>query len=161
MASIRIHKDQRIDLLGGVELFSGCNKSELRHIASLTTELSAQTGEVLAQQGEPGMEFFIIVSGQAKASRNGRTIATLSPTAFFGELALLDGGERTATVVAETDLRLLVLTRGEFRVLCRTYPSVANKMLVELGARLRRADEMLDQLLGDDRADASSKLLTV
>lgn len=143
MMQIRVHKDQRIALLKGVDLLSGCSINELRQIASLVTELDVPGGETLARQGEIGKEFFIIVSGKARASRNGVSLATLSPTAFFGELALLDGGKRTATVVAETDLRLLVLTRSEFKELCRSHPSVANKMLVELGARLRTADEML------------------
>jgi CRP/FNR family transcriptional regulator, cyclic AMP receptor protein len=148
MVQMRIRKDERIALLKGVDLLSGCSSDELRRIASLTTELDAFAGQILAQQGEPGGEFFIIVSGTAKVSRNGVSLATLSSAAFFGELALLDGGGRTATVVAETDLRLLVLSRGEFKVLCRSYPSVTNKMLVELGARLRRADEMLGRSQG-------------
>jgi CRP/FNR family cyclic AMP-dependent transcriptional regulator len=141
--SMRVHKDQRINLLKGVDLLSGCTKNELRQIASLTTELEAAPGQVLAEQGKPGQEFFILVEGRAKASRNGVVLATLAPTDFFGELALLDGGDRTATVVAETDLRLLVLSRGEFKHLCLSYPSVAHRMLAELGARLRRADEIL------------------
>jgi CRP-like cAMP-binding protein len=157
MVQMRMHRDERAALLKGVDLLSGCSSQELRRLASLSTEVDAPSGTVLAQEGEPGNEFFIIVSGQAKASRNGVTLATLSPTAFFGELALLDGGERTATVVAETDLRLLVLSRAEFRELCRSYPSVMNKMLVELGARLRKADEMLSARA----VSAPSELLTV
>jgi CRP-like cAMP-binding protein len=157
MVQVRMRRDERAALLKGVDLFSGCSSQELRRLASLSTEVDAPSGTVLAQEGEPGNEFFIIVSGQAKASRNGVTLAALSPTAFFGELALLDGGERTATVVAETDLRLLVLSRAEFRELCRSYPSVMNKMLVELGARLRKADEMLSARA----VSAPSELLTV
>ena len=157
MVQMRMRRDERVELLQCVDLFSGCSGQELRRLASLSTEFDAPSGTVLAQEGQPGNEFFIIVSGLAKASRNGVTLATLSPTAFFGELALLDGGERTATVVAETDLRLLVLSRAEFKELCRSFPSVMNKMLVELGARLRRADEMLS---GRSVA-APNELLTV
>lgn len=157
MVEMRMRRDERAALLKGVDLLSGCSSQELRRLASLSTEVDAPSGTVLAREGEPGNEFFIIVSGRAKASRNGVILATLSPTAFFGELALLDGGERTATVVAETDLRLLVLSRAEFRELCRSYPSVMNKMLVELGARLRKADEMLSARA----VSASSELLTV
>ena len=156
MVSRRTHRDKRIALLGGVHLLSGFSKDELRRVASLTTELEAPAGQILAQQGESGQEFFIIVEGKAKASRNGVALATLRPTDFFGELALLDGGNRTATVVADTDLRLLVLSRGEFKELCRSYPSVAQKMLAEVGARLRRADEMLDTKQASD-----SQLLTL
>ena len=76
----------------------------------------------------------------------GLTLAVLGPGSFFGELALLDGGNRTATVVADTDLTVLVLSRREFRSLQSTAPSVAYKLLVELGARLRRADAMIEEL---------------
>ncbi|MGD0394975.1 MAG: cyclic nucleotide-binding domain-containing protein [Acidimicrobiales bacterium] len=154
---MRIRRDERVALLKGVDLLSGCSSAELSRIASLTTEWDAVAGQVLAKQGDVGKEFFIIVSGKAEASRNGVSLATLSPTSFFGELALLDGGERTATVVAQTDLRLLVLSRGEFKELCRSYPAVMNKMLVELGARLRKADEML----GGSRVRGPNQLLTV
>jgi CRP/FNR family cyclic AMP-dependent transcriptional regulator len=157
MVQMRIRRDERVALLKGVDLLSGCSSAELSRIASLTTEWDAVAGQVLAKQGDVGKEFFIIVSGKAEASRNGVSLATLSPTSFFGELALLDGGERTATVVAQTDLRLLVLSRGEFKELCRSYPAVMNKMLVELGARLRKADEML----GGSRVRGPNQLLAV
>jgi len=144
MAALRLRKNHRVDLLRGVELFSGCSNAELGRIASLTTEHHAKSGQVLTERGEPGLEFFIVVDGQAKATRKGVPLATLGPGSFFGELALLDGGERTATVVAETDMRLLVLSRREFKSLHHAAPSVANKMLVELGSRLRKADDLLD-----------------
>ncbi len=157
MATLGIRKSQRVDLLRGVELFSGCSKSELTRIAALTTEHDAKAGQVLTEKGEPGLEFFVIVEGRAKATRKGVQIATLGPGSFFGELALLDGGKRTATVVAETDMRLLVLSRREFQSLNHAAPPVASKMLVELGARLRRADDMLDSApIGDAKVGAWS-----
>ena len=145
---VRLHRDQRIELLKGVDLFAGCTKEQLRQIASLSTELDVRTGQVLAEQGQLGLQFFVIIEGTAQASRNGIVLATLTPTDFFGELALLDGGGRTATVVAETDMRLLVLTRAEFNQLCRSYPSVSQRMLAVIGGRLRRADEMLGRHVG-------------
>jgi CRP/FNR family transcriptional regulator, cyclic AMP receptor protein len=152
---VRLRKDQRISLLRGVDLLAGCTNDQLRQIASLSTEIDAASGQVLAEQGRQGREFFIIVEGTATASRNGAVLATLTPTDFFGELALLDGGERTATVVAETDMRLLVLTRTEFNQLCRSYPSVAQRMLVVMGTRLRNADEMLGS---ENRNDSLTRL---
>jgi CRP-like cAMP-binding protein len=140
---MRIHKDQRISLLRGVELFSNCTTAELQQLASLATEYQAPAGEALAVQDQMGREFFIIVEGTARAFRNGIFLADLAPTDFFGELALLDGGRRTATVVAQTDLRLLVLSSGEFKELFRSYPSVTRKIVAVLAARLRKADEML------------------
>jgi len=144
MAAIRLRKNQRIELLRDVQLFSGCSTAELGRIASLTTEHLVKAGQVLTERGDPGLEFFVIIDGKAKATRKGVHLATLGPGSFFGELALLDGGKRTATVVAETDMRLLVLSRREFNGLDRAAPSVSRKMLVELGSRLRTADEKLD-----------------
>jgi CRP/FNR family transcriptional regulator, cyclic AMP receptor protein len=144
MATLSLRKNEQIELLRGVELFSGCSKMELGRIASLMTEHRAKAGQVLTKRGDPGLEFFIIVDGKAAATRKGVHLADLEPGSFFGELALLDGGNRTATVVAETDMRLLVLSRREFTSLHHAAPSVANKMLVELGSRLRMADDMLD-----------------
>jgi len=133
----------KMALLGHIDLFAGCTKKELAQIASISSEYEAEAGQVLAKEGETGAEFFIIVDGQATATRNGVLLAKLTATSFFGELALLDGGPRTATVKADTDLRLLVLSRGEFGQLCRTYPTVSFRMLKGLGARLRDADEMI------------------
>jgi CRP-like cAMP-binding protein len=144
MTQLRLRKDQKIDLLRRVDLFAGCNRAELGRIASLTTDHRAEAGEVLMKRGEPGLEFFVIVEGKARASRKELELATLGPGSFFGELALLDGGKRTATVVAETDMRLLVLSRQEFSSLYRMVPSVAAKIISELGVRLRKTDEMLD-----------------
>ena len=101
---------------------------------------------MITKQGERGLEAFIIVEGEASANRNDQMIARLGPGALFGELALLDGDTRTATVVAETDLRLLVLSRPEFSSLLVVAPSVGRKIIGQLGKRLRKADEMLDAL---------------
>jgi len=144
MAAFRVHKDQRIAMLRGVSLFSSCSHAELSRVASLVTLHEAERGSVLAEQGTLGLEFFIIVEGSAKATRNGIRLADLGPGSFFGELALLDGGDRTATVVAETDMRLLLVSRREFSSLLSSAPTVAYKMLAELGARLRKADNMFD-----------------
>jgi CRP-like cAMP-binding protein len=144
--SMHTTKDAKVALLGHVDLLADCTKKELRDIASLSTEYEAKAGQVLAREGTPGEEFFIIVTGRATATRNGVVLAELHPTNFFGELALLDGGPRTATVVADTDLRLLVLSRGEFKQVFKTYPTVSYRMLTGLGSRLRHADEMIDSI---------------
>jgi CRP-like cAMP-binding protein len=136
----------KMALLGHIDLFAECTKKELAQIASISTEYDAAAGQVLAQEGRPGAEFFIIVEGRATASRKTVVLATLTSTDFFGELALLDGGPRTATVQADTDMHLLVLSRGEFSQLCRTHPSVSYRMLKGLGGRLRQADEMIVEI---------------
>jgi CRP/FNR family cyclic AMP-dependent transcriptional regulator len=133
-----------VALLHGVSLFSNCSKEELRRIATMVTLHEAPQGSVLSEQGKAGLEFFVVVEGSANATRNGIQLAHLGPGSFFGELALLDGGPRTATVVAQTDMRLLVFSRREFSQLHGSSPGVAFKMLAELGARLRKADNLFD-----------------
>jgi CRP/FNR family transcriptional regulator, cyclic AMP receptor protein len=145
MSPSLLHPDRRIEFLKKVRLFSGCSRQELSKIASLTTETHVPAGTVLAKQGQAGDEFFVIVEGTAVASRNEVELARFGPGSFFGELALLDGGERTATVVVESDARLLVLSRREFQSLHMVAPEVGYKMLTELGARLRKADQLLDE----------------
>jgi CRP-like cAMP-binding protein len=144
MVQLRLRKDQKVEMLRRVDLFSGCSTSQLGRIASLTTEIDVKAGSVLTTRGETGSEFFVIIEGKATASRKNIELAKLGPGSFFGELALLDGGQRTATVVADTDMRLLALSRREFSSLYHSVPSVAGRIISELGTRLRSTDEMLD-----------------
>jgi CRP/FNR family transcriptional regulator, cyclic AMP receptor protein len=144
VALMQIRKSHQMELLRNVDLFAYCSAKELRQIGSLTTEHDVKAETVLMKSGDVGMEFFVIVEGLATASRKGVEIARLGPGSFFGELALLDGGPRTATVVAQSDMKLLVLSRREFSSLLMSVPSVARKIIAELGSRLRLTDEMLD-----------------
>ena len=141
-------RNQRVELLRGVTLFSSCSGRELEKIASLTTEYAAQVGQVLTEEGAAGLEF-VVIEGEAVASRRGVFPASLGPGSFFGELALLDGGPRVATVVAETDMKVLLLSRAEFKNLNFMFPSVCHKMLLELGARLRDTDERLSRMASE------------
>jgi CRP-like cAMP-binding protein len=146
MAQLRIPNERKIQMLRRVALFQSCDLSELERICSLTTERWVRPGEVLTLRGDPGLLAFVIVEGQATASRKGRELARLGPGSLFGELALLDGGERTANVVADTEMVLLALSREEFTSLLDLAPMVARKVLAELGARLRRTDDLLDPI---------------
>jgi CRP-like cAMP-binding protein len=137
-----VKKDDRRELLRGVSLFSACSNRELDRIASITTPIVADAGQVLTREGETGQEFFVVVDGTATANIGDRLIADLGAGSFFGELALLDGGPRTATVTATGPMRLLVLNRGEFcQLLESSIPSVARKMLTAIGTRLRTMDQ--------------------
>ncbi len=131
-------------MLKGIKLFSSCTTSELKRILSLTVAVEVPEGTVLAEEDTPGFEFFIIVSGRATVHRRGRRLADLDAGSFFGEMALLDGGYRTATVIALTDLSVLVLSRREFRSLQAFAPTVAHNMLAEMGRRLRLANELVE-----------------
>jgi CRP/FNR family cyclic AMP-dependent transcriptional regulator len=147
--------EERSSMLREVDLFSTCTKKELAQVSSLCSTTSATKGEILTRQGQYGDQFFVIIDGEATVWRNGRTIARLGKGSFFGEMALLEGNDRTATVVAETDVRLLVLSRPEFRSLTLVAPAVIQKIMTGLSARLRQADE----LIADDSAFARLQVL--
>lgn len=144
MATLRLRKNQRIELLRGLDLFSRCSNTELGRIATLTTEHRAEPGEVLIRHGDFGLEAFVVVEGTVTASRGGVDVATLGPGDLFGELSLLDHGKRTATVVADGEVRLLVLSSREFNSVLHSIPSVGPKVVAQLGSRLRQAYERAD-----------------
>lgn len=128
------------EALAKVPLFKTCNKRELGLIASLVDEIEAPEGKVLTRQGDPGRECFVITEGKAKATMRGRRRTVLGPGSCFGEMALLDQGPRTATVTAETDMRLLVLGSREFSTLIDRVPTVARRIMRTLAERLREAE---------------------
>jgi len=121
-------------------LFSSCTGSELRKIRASLDEVSVPEGKVLVEEGRIGQEFFIIVDGTAKVTRNGRRVATLGAGSHFGELALLDRRPRSASVVSETDMDVLVMSQRQFNSLLESVPTIARKMLSALATRLREAD---------------------
>jgi CRP-like cAMP-binding protein len=145
MINLRRRTDDRGKLLRNIDLFSGCSNDELRRIGSLSMEMEMEKGTVLVEEDQTGLEFFVVVKGSATATRQGLWLANFGPGSFFGELALVDGGRRTATVVADTDMSLLVFSRAEFSSLRGVAPSVAFRMVVELSRRLRRTNELLEE----------------
>ena len=133
-------RDQKLEHLAQVRLFSAFNKKELSLIGRASDEVDAPAGKELVTEGTPGREFFLILDGEASVRRAGRRIAKLGPGQYFGELALLDGGPRNATVVAETPMRLLVIGPREFSGVLDQVPVLAHKMLTIMAGRLREAD---------------------
>ena len=127
-------------MLSKVSLFSGCNRKELMKIASLATEIGVPDGKVLAKEGEPGREFYVILDGKASVSIEGREVTTLGPGDFFGEMALLDQGPRVATVTAESPMEVAVLDPREFSTLIEKHPAVAHKILKVMAQRLRDSE---------------------
>jgi CRP/FNR family transcriptional regulator, cyclic AMP receptor protein len=125
--------------LAKVPLFSDCSSKELGLIARAAKEASHPAGTVLAREGEAGIGLFLIIEGTAEVSIGGRRRASLGPGDFFGEVALLDGGPRSATVTATSDVRLLGITEWVFRGLLHEYPTIAIKTLQVLAGRLRKA----------------------
>ena len=97
-------------------------------------------GRVLCEEGTIGREFFFVVDGTASVRRNGRRITTLGPGKWFGELSLLDRQPRSATIVSETPMTLLVLEQRRFNGLLDELPTLARKLLAAMALRLREAD---------------------
>jgi len=122
-----------------VPLFSACSTRELRAIATAVKDVRHPRGAVIATEGDPGLGLFVIVDGEAEVTIGGKRMAILRPGDFFGEIALLDGGPRSATVTARSDIRLLGLTEWVFRGLLQEHPSIAVKTLEAMAGRLRAA----------------------
>jgi CRP-like cAMP-binding protein len=132
--------DPKIEHLSNVQMFSALNKKELRLIAKAADVSTVKAGTEIVTEGAPGHEFYLIMSGQATVRRNGRKVATLGPGQYFGELALLDRGPRSATVTADTDVELAILSQREFWGVLDQVPNVSEKLLVSMARRLREAD---------------------
>jgi CRP/FNR family cyclic AMP-dependent transcriptional regulator len=128
--------------LKSIWLFSSCTASELRKIRSSLDEVEVPAGKMLVEEGRIGMEFFIIVSGVAAVTRDGKKVATLGPGGHFGELALLDRRPRSASIVSETEMDLLVLSQRQFNSLLTSVPTISRKMLAAMASRLREADAL-------------------
>ena len=128
------------DQLANVPLFSALSKRDLQRVAKASDEISIAAGRVLVEQGRTGHEFFLILEGEAVVRRNNRKVATLGPGQYFGELAILDRGPRSASVVANTDMRVLVLGQRDLVGVLDSIPGMASKLLTTMAQRLREAD---------------------
>jgi len=133
---MRHRPDQTIDNLRKVALFAKCTNKELSKIASLHCQVRVKAGKAVAEQGTLGREFVVIVSGTATVQRDGIDIATLGAGDYFGEIALIAHGRRTATVVATTDLVVDAFNRSEFEQLLETSPELAPKIYAEATRRI-------------------------
>ncbi len=132
--------DTKLEQLAQVQMFSALNKKELRLIAKAAEVVTVKAGTVIVTEGTIGHEFYLVLAGRATVRRNGRKVTSLDAGSYFGELALLDHGPRSATVVAETDMELAVIGQREFLGVLDQVPAVANKLLISMAARLREAD---------------------
>jgi len=131
-----------------VPILQGCSEKQLQSIARIARVLEAAAGTVLVGRGEPGDEFFLILAGTVSVHVSPEKSVPLGPGAFFGEMSLLDGGARSATVVSETPVRLLVVNRENFSVLCREVPDLIQILSVTLSRRLRQAEQREERVGG-------------
>ena len=137
-----VRKQAATSYLSSVPLFAGCSKKELAAIARASDRIDLSDGAVLMIQGQQAREAFVIVEGKAIVRRNDRKVATLGPGDAVGELGLLDRGERTATVVADGPLQVLVIGPREFAALLDDVPSISRKLMHALSSKIRELDKM-------------------
>ena len=128
------------DKLARVPLFSGIKPKELKKLSKRMTERDFNEGDEITREGESGIGFFVIEDGNATVSVGGDIVRTLGPGEHFGEVALIDSGPRSATIIAGTDLKCRGMSAWEFRPFVEEHPEVAWALLETLVARLRAAE---------------------
>lgn len=137
-------RDEKLDHLSKVPLFAKLRRRELERLGQLADEVEVGLDEVLAEQGRVGHEFFVVMDGHVSVLDQGRPVAKLHRGDFFGEIALVDGRPRTATVRADGLTRLLVIGHREFHALMDEFPTVRDAVLAALAERLRRVEGASD-----------------
>jgi CRP-like cAMP-binding protein len=132
-----VARDEKLDLLQRIPLFAGFDRHHVERLGMLTEEVDVPAGKVLIRQGELGDDLMIIYSGLVAVERDGIKVNELGPGDFFGEIALLEQGPRTATVTTETPSRLLVINHRDFHAVMDEFPEVAARVMSTLAHRLR------------------------
>jgi CRP-like cAMP-binding protein len=132
--------DQKLELLKRTPLLSDLGRRELAEVERLVDEVDVPAGRVLMREGDAGREFFVLVSGTVGIDRGGTRIRTLEAGDFFGEIALLAEGPRTATATTDGPATLLVLGHREFHSLMDKYPAIRTSVLDALAKRIRNLE---------------------
>jgi CRP-like cAMP-binding protein len=139
-------KREMVGRLGQVRLFKELSKSDLRELEDIGKVVQYAAGYTIIDQGESGAGFHMILSGEARVVRGGRTVVRLGPGEVFGEMALIDGGPRTATVIAETDTTTFAIATWDFRALVKKRPGMCWSLLISMTERLREAQKREDSM---------------
>ena len=130
----------KIELLRRVPLFAGCKSSALEEIQQLADEVDVPDGYTLIREGTFGEQFFLIVQGRVRIERGGKTIRTMGPGEYLGEISLIDKGRTTATATSEGPARLFVLGHREFNSLLDRSPAIRLEITSALARRVRQLD---------------------
>ena len=141
---MRLRKAEKVELLAGLPLFEKCTRKELGDIASIMSEAERPEGTILTREGQDGGLMFVLLEGRADVLATGssaqKVIGRLKEGDVVGELSLIDGQARSATVVATTPVRLLQLVADDFQVLVHRSPKFRNALLRTLSTRVREMD---------------------
>lgn len=138
-------KRELSELLADVGLFSRCTSRQRRAIARHAQIAELPAGVDLIKEGEPGDALFVIIDGRAIITKDSVELNRVGPGAYFGELAILDGEPRSATVVAETDVKIAVIGIRMFRTLLREFSDLAEQLLIALAGELREARKIAER----------------
>lgn len=131
-----LRKNAKVELIKSAPLFAECSRKDLSEIAAIADEIDLKEGKELTSEGRPGREFFVLIDGTADVKRGNRRINKMSTGDFFGEISLITQRPRTATVVATSPVRALVITDRSFRRLLEHQPQIQGKVMSALAARL-------------------------
>jgi CRP/FNR family cyclic AMP-dependent transcriptional regulator len=131
--------DARVAKLKAVPLFAHCTPKQIEFIVTQVEEMDFPAGRVLCTEGQSGGDFFMVVTGAADVTRQGKPIAKMVPGDFFGEIAVVDGGPRTATVTTSEPTRCLVLGPRQFQNVVHQNVDIAHSIMKALTLRLREA----------------------
>jgi CRP/FNR family cyclic AMP-dependent transcriptional regulator len=132
--------DKHLDRLSEVSLFRALSRKDLQVLGRSTDTLGVPAGKTLVKEGEPGREFFVILSGEVSITVGGEEVAVLKEGQWFGELALIDPAPRDATVVTLTPCELMIIESRRFLPLLEEVPVLSHKIMIGLARRLREAD---------------------
>ena len=133
-------KDARIDALHRAPLLASLSRRDVARVFDLGTEEEFFPGKVIVKAGNQARDFYLMMLGQARLTVPGGRTVLLGPGDYFGEMAVLDGGPRSATIVAETHVSALRIGRSEFLALLDAYGSIGRKILVEMSKHVRAAE---------------------
>lgn len=126
--------------LGQVPMFAACSEAQIDEVRELAEFRALNPGTVIVREGDVGGEFFVLGSGEATVTRDGKDVARIESGAFFGELSLFDDAPRNASVVAESGVTVLALGRDPFRTLLSDLPGFRDAVLTGMARRLHALD---------------------
>jgi len=139
----RLTQADKLGYLKLCPLFQGLSNRQLGQVAGKTFQEVIPPGKAIVKQGSMGQGFFVVMDGVVRFEKNGKLLATRSQGAYFGEISLLDGRPRTASVIADTEVQLLCVTKAAFRELLDGVPGMKDKIILSLCRYLRMAEESL------------------
>jgi CRP-like cAMP-binding protein len=138
-----VAKPKVANILASVPLFEGLSKKQLKRLGDITEVAKFMPQATVIKQGDPGDSLYVITSGEAKVVANGRTIHRLLPGDHFGEISLIDGEPRSATVVSDTPLEMFMVTTKDFNRVLKEHPDIAIAILEGMARSIRRVDHSI------------------